>query len=128
MQEFDPSKIEDVLDPVTGEVVARCRVLRCTICGRREFYPRRIRWEGSVAHCPNPRCSGAGINIDLRPKATLYHRERPPKQIKRVEVRCTNCLKVWGANAKKGIPLRCDFCGVMGVVEKVSQEPSEQGA
>lgn len=125
VQEFDLSKLEDVRDPVTGEVVARCRVLRCSHCGG-EFGPKRIRWEGSRAHCPNTRCNGVGIDHDLCPKNTLWRRGRTPEQITRVEVRCTNCSKVWGANAAKGVPLRCDFCGVVGVVEKISREETEK--
>jgi len=124
MQEFDASKIEDVIDPVTGEVVARCRVLFCIHCGK-EISPRFIRWEGSVAHCPGQRCTGVGIGHDLSPKDTLWRRGKVPEQITRVEVRCTNCLKVWGANAEKGIPFRCDFCGVLGTVEKITMEENE---
>jgi Zn finger protein HypA/HybF involved in hydrogenase expression len=118
MQHYDASKIQNVCNPVTGEVVARCRVFRCLHCGG-EISPDRLRWEGDEAFCPKAHCDGVGIGCDLIPKDTLWRRDGALMKIKRIQVKCENCCKVWQPDARKGIPLRCDFCGTVGMVERV---------
>lgn len=65
------------------------------------------------------------------PKAfTRWKRPDAPPQIKKLEVRCTMCHKVFDSPADKGVPFRCHFCGVIGVCESTArtEEKSDERA
>jgi hypothetical protein len=48
-----------------------------------------------------------------------WHRRNPPKQIPKIEVRCSCCEIVYSVEKAKGFPLHCDFCGAYGSVTGV---------